>query len=169
MKSINLIFIILYIYSISIISGDETCLKQKDLSSCSYNEMDSTIDSMDTKTNQTQLNDKRYELEDFTTLSNCHLWKLMMSYYDRKGVNSWADIETPSFITSNAFIGHKYAKLVQGFLQDGLMENSKMQIDKNEPLYIIELGTGSGQFTYNMVKALHELKVSIYLNYIVKL
>jgi hypothetical protein len=35
---------------------------------------------------------------------------------------------------------------------------AKMPLDPNEPLYVIELGAGSGKFSYLMLKALHELR-----------
>lgn len=35
---------------------------------------------------------------------------------------------------------------------------STMPLDINEPLYIIELGAGSGKFSFFMLKALDELK-----------
>lgn len=34
-----------------------------------------------------------------------------------------------------------------------------MELDPTEPLYIIELGTGSGKFSFFMLKALLEMKV----------
>lgn len=36
----------------------------------------------------------RCVLEDFTPCSKSHLWKLMMSFYDRKGVESWSQVGT---------------------------------------------------------------------------
>ena len=36
--------------------------------------------------------------------------------------------------------------------------NASMKLDLNEPLYIIELGAGSGKFSYFMLKALEEMK-----------
>lgn len=35
---------------------------------------------------------ERCVLEDFTPCSKSHLWKLMMSFYDRKGVESWSQV-----------------------------------------------------------------------------
>ena len=54
---------------------------------------------------------ERCVLEDFTRCSESHLWKLMMSFYDRKGVESWSQGIVPHFITCNAFIGRAYAKV----------------------------------------------------------
>jgi len=100
----------------------------------------------------------RCELESFTQCSRSHLWKLMMSFYDRKGPESWSQGIVPHFITCNAFIGRSYAKVLLGFLRDCMSPKSKTPLDPNEPMYIIELGAGSGKFSYFMLKALQEMK-----------
>ena len=46
----------------------------------------------------------RCVLEDYTKCSESHLWKLMMSFYDRKGIESWSSGVVPHFITSNSFV-----------------------------------------------------------------
>lgn len=103
----------------------------------------------------------RCVLEDFTQCSKSHLWKLMMSFYDRKGVESWSQGIVPHFITSNAFIGRSYAKVLHGFIRDCLSKSpdgGKLPLDTSEKLYIIELGAGSGKFSYFMLKALEEMQ-----------
>jgi len=100
----------------------------------------------------------RCVLEDFVPCRESHLWKLMMSFYDRKGPDSWSQGIVPHFITCNTFIGRSYAKVLHGFIQDCLAPNAKMPLDTNEPLYIIELGAGSGKFSFFMLKALEELQ-----------
>jgi tetratricopeptide (TPR) repeat protein len=82
----------------------------------------------------------------------------MMSFYDRKGPDSWSQGIVPHFITCNAFIGRSYAKVLHGFIADCMRPGAKMPLDVNEKLYIIELGAGSGKFSYYMLKALEELK-----------
>jgi len=96
----------------------------------------------------------RHEIEPPTRCSSSHLWKLMMSFYDRKGVDSWSQGIVPHFITSNAFIGRSYANVLKGFFGDVMKAGSDtgMECDVNEPFYIIELGTGSGKFSYFMLK-----------------
>jgi hypothetical protein len=61
---------------------------------------------------------ERCVLEDFTPFSKCHLWKLMMSFYDRQGVESWAQGIVPHFITSNTFIAKRYSQLLKAYFQD---------------------------------------------------
>lgn len=97
----------------------------------------------------------RCVLEDFTRVSESHLWKLMMSFYERKGPESWAQGIVPHFITSNAFIGRAYAKVLHGYLQDSLASGA---LDPSQPLYIVELGAGSGKFSFYMLRALDELQ-----------
>lgn len=45
-----------------------------------------------------------------------------------------------------------------GFIRDCMLPGAKLPLDVNEPLYIIELGTGSGKFSYYMLKALDEMQ-----------
>lgn len=100
----------------------------------------------------------RCELESWTKFSECHLWKLMMSFYDRQGVDSWSQGIVPHFITCNSFIGNAYAKSLYGFLMDCMRPDAKIPLDVDEPLYIVELGAGSGKFSFFMVQALVRLK-----------
>lgn len=100
----------------------------------------------------------RCVLEDFTQCSKSHLWKLMMSFYHRKGPESWSQGIVPHFITCNTFISKSYVKILHGFIRDCLKPDSKVKLDTNEPLYIIELGAGAGKFTYFMLKALEEME-----------
>jgi len=99
----------------------------------------------------------RCVLEDFTRCSDSLLWKLMMSFYDRKGVESWSQGIVPHFITCNAFIGRAYAQVLLGFLRDCVQANAKLPLDSSKKLYIIELGAGSGKFSFFMIKAINEL------------
>lgn len=100
--------------------------------------------------------DVRCQLEDFTPFSRSHLWKLMMSFYDRQGVESWAQGIVPHFITSNTFIAKKYSNVLRAFMRDATRPNAASPLDKSEPFYIVELGTGSGKFSFFFLKALAE-------------
>lgn len=105
----------------------------------------------------------RCVLEDFVRCSDSLIWKLMMSFYDRKGVQSWSQGIVPHFITSNPFIGRAYAKVIFGFLRDCTSSKAKLPLDASEPLYIVELGAGSGKFSFYILKAINELsQISIF-------
>lgn len=99
-------------------------------------------------------------LEDYTKCSESHLWKLMTSFYERKGPESWSKGIVPFFITSNASIARSYAKILYGYLTDGLRPNATIPINPNEPFYIIELGTGCGKFSFFVLKELEKLSTT---------
>jgi tetratricopeptide (TPR) repeat protein len=82
-------------------------------------------------------------------VSECILWKLQEEYYHNHGVEAWDQV--PFFVTSNAFIGENYADMVLAFLKD-----YKDKLDVTEPLYIVELATGTGCFSFHMIQALLE-------------
>nr|CCA13874.1 conserved hypothetical protein [Albugo laibachii Nc14] len=97
---------------------------------------------------------KRFQLEDFTRFSQSHLWKLMTAFYESQGVASWAEGIVPHFITSNSFIAKRYAQLLIAYFSDG----SKQILNKEEPLYIVELGAGSGKFSFYLLQTLSEME-----------
>lgn len=75
----------------------------------------------------------------------------MMEFYDEKGINSWSKGIVPSFVTSNAFIGKCYARIISGYIAD--LCAMKNAIDKSESLYLVEVGGGSGKFAFHVLKA----------------
>jgi tetratricopeptide (TPR) repeat protein len=82
------------------------------------------------------------------------IWKLQRHYYDSLGVEAWTE-HVPFYITSNPVIAAQYARSMLSFCQDWLLNNPE-QVDQT--FYIIELGTGTGQFSYYVLQALVELK-----------
>lgn len=68
---------------------------------------------------------ERCELEGFTPFAQCHLWKLMMSFYDREGVESWAQGIVPHFITSNTFIAKRYSNVLRAYFRDATRANTE--------------------------------------------
>ena len=57
------------------------------------------------------------------------------------------------FCCSNAFMARLYAKTILGFLHDEAVAG---RIDRSQPVYIVEVGSGSGKFGFLLVKALLE-------------
>ncbi|RLN45292.1 hypothetical protein BBJ28_00010005 [Nothophytophthora sp. Chile5] len=96
----------------------------------------------------------RCQLEDFTPFAKCHLWKLMMSFYDRQGVESWAQGIVPHFITSNTFIAKRYCNMLRAYVRDAMRPDAASPLDPTKPFYIVELGAGSGKFSFYLLKAL---------------
>ncbi len=97
--------------------------------------------------------DRKVVIEQHKRFSESALWRLQREYFDQEGINAWVN-QVPFYITSNPFIANCYAQLVLSFIRDW---TKKHPDSKNHPFYIMELGTGSGRFSYYFVKTLTEL------------
>ncbi len=94
--------------------------------------------------------DRKIVIEQNKRFSQSALWRLQREYFDKEGINAWVN-QVPFYITSNPFIANSYARLVLGFIRDWTRQYPD---SKNHPFYIMELGTGSGRFSYYFVKTL---------------
>ena len=83
-------------------------------------------------------------------LSQSVVWTWQRSFFDRQGVAAWRKGTVPHYVTSNPFIAQAYAQVVFGWLRD---LTRATVIDRNQPLYIIELGAGCGRFGYHFLRA----------------
>jgi hypothetical protein len=88
-------------------------------------------------------------------LSRSLLWGLQRRFFEQKGVEAWRQNIVPHYITSNPFIANAYAHLVFGFLRD--CQANALLPDPNQPLYIVELGAGSGRFAFRFLKQFQRL------------
>ncbi|MCH9643487.1 MAG: tetratricopeptide repeat protein [Gammaproteobacteria bacterium] len=93
-------------------------------------------------------------LEQNKKFSQSLLWQLQRDYYDSEGIDAWKS-NVPFYITSNPFIGKCYARLTVRFIQDWLRQHPDA---KQHPFYMIELGTGPGQFSFYVLQHLQYLK-----------
>jgi hypothetical protein len=91
-----------------------------------------------------------YEVESFNRLSKSRLWSIMSNYFDRAGPESWSTYKVPYFVTSNSYIGRTYAQLLAAYVKD-------IDRDDSEPLYVMELGAGSGKFAFHFLQSLVRL------------
>ena len=92
-------------------------------------------------------------------LSQSVLWQQMRNFYEIKGVEAWSKGIVPSFITSNAFIAQAYAKTIYACIDDLLSAN---KLDPSKPIYILELGAGSGKLSFHLINALLQRHGVIY-------
>jgi len=88
-------------------------------------------------------------------LSASCLWSLQRDYFNKEGVQAWSG-KIPFYVTSNPFIANSYAQMTVAFIRDYLQLHPEA---KQQTFYLLELGTGPGQFSFYMVKRLQELLV----------
>ncbi len=97
--------------------------------------------------------DRKLIVEQNKRFSQSALWRLQRDYFDKEGINAWIN-QVPFYITSNPFIANCYARIVLAFMRDWIAKHADAV---HHPFYIMELGTGSGRFSYYFVKTLCEL------------
>lgn len=83
-------------------------------------------------------------------MSESLLWKLQGNAYEQFGPTAWTKGLVPSSITSNPLIAKQYAELCIAYLQD-------QKIDPKEPVYLVDLGAGSGRFGYLFLRTFLQL------------
>ena len=89
-------------------------------------------------------------LEKNVALSKSLIWDLQRAYYERMGPSAW-DEDIPFFVTSNAYSAHLYAQTFASAIRDSL---SAERIHPKAWLNILELGAGSGTFSFHLHQAL---------------
>lgn len=93
-----------------------------------------------------------YLLEKQQVFSRSLLWGLQRHYFAERGVDAWRQGEVPHYVTSNPTVANSYAEIVFAFRRD---QHSTAPDD--EPLYLCELGAGSGRFAYHFLHRLNHL------------
>lgn len=81
-------------------------------------------------------------------LSESALWRLVREYYATRGPQAWGDAGVPYVITNTTYLARSVARVVAGFLDD--LEGGR-QRPAADPVYVIELGAGSGRFGYRFL------------------
>ncbi len=85
-------------------------------------------------------------------LSQSMLWQRQRDQYDVQGIQAWSRGNVPQSITTSPYIARAYAAIVLGYLRD-----VADQLDRSAPVYVLELGAGSGRFGYRFIKRLSTL------------
>ena len=88
-------------------------------------------------------------LEDKMPLAKSMLWDMQTDFFANQGPEAWIKGIVPQYITTNPYIATLYAKTVFGYCRDYATRND---IDKDSTIYIMELASGVGRFTYTFLK-----------------
>lgn len=97
-------------------------------------------------------------LEKDKRLSESIIWQIQQNYYRQQGVDAWRKGVVPHYVTSNPFIAGAYARVARAFVRDcqevGSAGESTLfpPFAADHPLYVVELGAGSGRFSYHFLK-----------------
>src|SRR6266571_1012077 len=111
--------------------------------------MDGPMAPTTTAEDQSQVGPKStpmYVLESALPLARSMVWHLQRTFYADQGIAAWSHV--PQSITTSPIIARAYARIVLGFLRD-----MRAWLDPDQPVYIVELGAGSGRFAYRFLKA----------------
>lgn len=97
---------------------------------------------------------KKIILDHLKRHSESSLWAYGRDFYDKKGVQAWAET-LPFYITTNPFIANRYADLVLSFVRDWIKKHPD---SIHHPFYVLELGAGHGRFGFYVIKRIKELR-----------
>ncbi len=86
-------------------------------------------------------------------LSTSKIWQIQRNYFASMGIRAFKE-EVPFYISSNAFIGQRYANLVLNYIKDWLALNPSHQ---TETFYLLEVGSGTGKFSFYFLKSFKRL------------
>jgi Tetratricopeptide repeat len=87
-------------------------------------------------------------------LSQSPVFPWLREFYATSGVTAWAGT-VPLYVTCNPDIAHSYAEVILRFIQDAA---SAGHLDPAEPVYVAELGAGTGKFGFHLVRRIRELR-----------
>jgi hypothetical protein len=90
-----------------------------------------------------------YVLESNAPLSRSMVWRLQRTFYSDQGVAAWSQSHVPQSVTTSPNIAAAYARIALGFLRD-----LRAHLDPSQPVYLVELGAGSGRLAHRFLKAI---------------
>lgn len=94
----------------------------------------------------------RFPLETPCRLSRSVLWRLQRRFFEQRGIAAWSEGVVPHHVTSNPGLARAYAQVALGFARDW-----RAAIDPAQPVYLVELGAGSGRLAFHVVRQLDRL------------
>jgi tetratricopeptide (TPR) repeat protein len=90
-------------------------------------------------------------IEENKRFSKSLLWQLQRKFFSQQGAKAWSNGIVPHYMTSNPYIAQAYAQVMFGWVRDIADD-----LDTSQPVYIVELGAGSGRLAYHFLKFFFE-------------
>ncbi len=107
------------------------------------------------KTQHQQTNSGHFViLEEKILFSKSMLWELQKEAYSQFGTTAWTEKGVPFYLTSNPHTVRIYVNMFLSYIQDILNDKTKIHLDTSAPIYIFDLGAGSGRFAFLFLKQL---------------
>ena len=97
----------------------------------------------------------KYVIAKKQPFSESYLWEIQQAYFIGKGVGAWRSGQVPHYVSSNPRLANSYAEMVIALWQD--QQRLAFNKPSNEPIYLIELGVGSGRFAFHFLQRLTQL------------
>ena len=95
------------------------------------------------------------QLERGRRLSASLLWAVQRAFFLRHGASAWSTGHVPHYITNNPSIAQAYADIVAAYVHD--QRCCGIVYTQEDPLFIVELGSGSGRFAHQFLMRLQLL------------
>ena len=92
-------------------------------------------------------------IEDYTPLSESSLWDIQRRYFNNRGVDAFTN-EVPFYVSSNNYIATRYAEMLHLFINQSITQDPTLA---SETFNILELGAGTGKFSFYFLKAFSSL------------
>jgi hypothetical protein len=118
-----------------------------------------TVSSLPSSAAATEATQHWRVLEKDVPLSQSLVWGLQRDFYALRGLKAWNEDLVPSYITNNPFIAEIFAGIVAAFVQDCMSSAQRgyHPLSPENPLRILELGAGTGKFSYLFLRKLSSL------------
>lgn len=95
-------------------------------------------------------------VEQGVPLSRSVIWRLQRDFYSQRALKAWTEDSVPSYITNNPLIAEIYAAIIAAFVQDCMAHNLP-RLSRENPLRVLELGAGTGKFSWLLLRKLTAL------------
>jgi hypothetical protein len=92
---------------------------------------------------------EEYIIEADRRLSRSVIWEFQRQYFLANGLKAWQEGVVPHYISSNPYLARTNGRIVLGYLRDSAAVSGVL--DAEQPVYIVELGAGSGRLAYHFL------------------